>query len=469
VVDGSPGDDDPLNGTPDADTVSGLGGSDTIDGLAGNDTLDGGEGSDLLRGGAGNDVITGGAGRDFLLYDDEDEQGGTRGIVLDAAAGTAIDTFGDTDTFSGFEVYVGSRFGDRMTGTDAGDEIYGDAGKDTLRGGAGDDLLGGGGGIDTLDGGSGSDFASYEFDVALGGTRGLVANLATGRVTDSFGKRDTLISIENLIGSALADNITGSRRDNTLFGAGGSDRIAAGRGDDTLIGGAGSDRLDGDAGVDVASYASDHLLGAMTGIVADLGAGTVRDGYGRTDRLIEVEVVIGSAFDDVLTGSSRPDGLDGSAGDDLVRGLGGDDFLFGAAGEDRVEGGSGSDEMYGDDGNDVLIGGSGNDRIFGGAGDDVLIAGSGTSSASQGLTGGEGSDTFVFTGSEWYTAIFDFGVDGADRIDLSGVAQITSFEDLVANHLIQVPFVTLIRSGDGLIIEVSNTSTRVWTADDFIF
>ena len=48
----------------------------------------------------GNDTFYGGSGFDALEYYWDD---GDSGIVLDVAAGTATDTHGDTDTFSGVE------------------------------------------------------------------------------------------------------------------------------------------------------------------------------------------------------------------------------------------------------------------------------------------------------------------------------------------------------------------------------
>jgi Ca2+-binding RTX toxin-like protein len=56
---------------------------------------------------------------------------------------------------------------------------------------------------------------------------------------------DTLISIENLIGSSGSDTITGSNRDNVLEGGYGNDSLIGGLGNDTLVGGDGSDRLNG--------------------------------------------------------------------------------------------------------------------------------------------------------------------------------------------------------------------------------
>ena len=55
-INGTPGDDNPLNGTADDDIINGLAGDDVIFGLGGNDTINGGDGRDILNGGDGDDI-----------------------------------------------------------------------------------------------------------------------------------------------------------------------------------------------------------------------------------------------------------------------------------------------------------------------------------------------------------------------------------------------------------------------------
>ncbi len=130
---------------------------------------------------------------------------------------------------------------------------------------------------------------------------------------------DTLIGIENLVGSALNDTLTGDGNDNVIEG---------GLGNDTLIGGAGND---------TASYA-----GAAAGVTVSLalqGAGqnTVNAG---TDTLSGFENLLGSAFDDSLTGDANANTISGGAGNDTLnpganaRGI--VDLLDGGAGSDTA-------------------------------------------------------------------------------------------------------------------------------------
>ena len=93
-----------------------------------------------------------------------------------------------------------------------------------LSGGGGDDVLIGGAGSNTLDGGSGSDTADYSAAPAA-----IVALSNTGTVTGGFGGVDTLIGIENFVGSAFNDTLVGNASDNVLDGRAGADSMSAGR------------------------------------------------------------------------------------------------------------------------------------------------------------------------------------------------------------------------------------------------
>jgi serralysin len=119
--------------------------------------------------------------------------------------------------------------------------LKGTSGDNVIIGGAGDDTLFGRGGSNRLDGGDGIDTVSYA-DAATGVQVNL-GSLYNGTGYTGTGS-DTLISIENVVGSAFADTLTGDAGANALSGGGGNDRLTGGLGHDTLTGGAGNDVFD---------------------------------------------------------------------------------------------------------------------------------------------------------------------------------------------------------------------------------
>ncbi|HEY9639973.1 MAG TPA: calcium-binding protein, partial [Coleofasciculaceae cyanobacterium] len=187
---------------------------------------------------------------------------------------------------------------------DNGDNILiGTNDDDQINGLGGNDFIDGRFGFDIINGGDGNDTTTYDFYFG-----GINANLSTGMVSfpGSGDRTDTLISIENVIGSRGNDVIVGNGDDNNLSG---------GAGDDLLDGGFGFDRLDGGDGNDTTTY--DFYSG---GINADLQTGVVSfPGNGdRTDTLISIENVIGSHGDDILTGNAADNILQGGQGNDTL-------------------------------------------------------------------------------------------------------------------------------------------------------
>jgi uncharacterized repeat protein (TIGR01451 family) len=108
--------------------------------------------------------------------------------------------------------------------------------------------------------------------------------------------------------------------------------------------------------------------------------------------------IVGTAGDDVISGTSHGDvivtytGNDqvfAGGGGDLICTGGGADFVFGDTGKDTVIGGSGPDRLVGGDSSDVLKGKNGRDRLKGGSGDDLLNGGK----KRDRCKGGPGRDT----------------------------------------------------------------------------
>jgi Ca2+-binding RTX toxin-like protein len=256
-------------------------------------------------------------------------------------AGVASGTDVPTVSFSGFEtlaggpsinelVASGAGMTFNVTGTNAGN-VTGDVaftGIGSLAGAAGNDSfvfgssgqltgsLAGGTGTNTLKGGAGTDTATYQ-----GALAGVSVSLALTSAQVTGQSTDLLESIENLTGSAFDDQLTGDTNANVLDGAVGNDTLTAGAGDDTLVGGLGNDQLDGGEGTDTASFAA-----SATAVSVSLEAGTVT-GEG-SDTLASIENIVGSAFNDTLSGGLDSlvlnSVLDGGAGNDSVLGGGGE-------------------------------------------------------------------------------------------------------------------------------------------------
>ncbi|UWQ93540.1 hypothetical protein K3727_21440 (plasmid) [Rhodobacteraceae bacterium M382] len=322
-------------------------------------------------GNQGNDTIDGGSGNsNTIVYEDEVTIGsynhtlgfhqfGDRGAVVNLATGTATDTFGGTDTLINIDDIRATRFGDQLQGSSGDNRFWGLAG------------------VDTINGGDGTDSILFGEDYLTGGTAGAVVDLVAGTAVDGFGDTDRLISIEDVYGSENGDNFTGNGGENRLSGLGGNDTLDGGFGNDILLGGdgndlirgggnddeiwgeAGNDTLDGGAGGnDLIRY-----LNATGPVTANLTTGTVTDGLGSTDTVMNVENVHGSDFNDVLTGDGVANRLAGFEGADSLQGNGGNDILLGGDGNDSIQGGGGNDEIWGELGDDTLDGGAGFDMV----------------------------------------------------------------------------------------------------------
>ena len=108
--------------------------------------------------------------------------------------------------------------------------------------------------------------------------------------------------------------------------------------------------------------------------------------------------IYGYSGNDKITGSSRNDIIHGDIfpGDRNYANIKGKDTLLGGDGNDLLDGGYGDDYLSGGNGNDFLQGAGGTDVMSGDAGNDILAA----NGIKDQMTGGVGSDTFVFYNSD---------------------------------------------------------------------
>lgn len=193
--------------------------------------IDGGDGIDTidLSGQAAGIVI------DLDLNTPQPGPASQDGAILDAPGGNVVAEVDDVEN---------------VIGTNFDDLILGNNELNVLQGGLGNDTIHSFAGADTLDGGEGIDTAL--FTAGPGVTVDLDDD---GNAISSVG--DTLISIENINGSAAGDDdLSGNSSSNVLNGQGGNDTLNGEGGADTLLGGAGNDILVGGSG-------SDFLTGGL--------------------------------------------------------------------------------------------------------------------------------------------------------------------------------------------------------------
>ena len=300
------------------------------------------------------------------------------------------------------EDIFGGNLGDTIDGGGGNDRLYGGAGYDTLNGGIGDDELYAGDGGAKMRGGAGQDrlyisdlnatydirggdgFDTLVFEVGGGPSNfefvqadpgALVAVVRFGGqdvlligpdieiVEFSNGERlavrdlpyifDVTAGDDRVLGSELADSISGGAGDDRLDGYGGDDQIDGGAGEDSIRGGSGNDILMGGS---------------------------------------EDDFLRGDAGDDQLFGGDGDDYLDGGAGSNMLFGGNGDDYLdglgsfggsyntIGSIADNTFDGGAGDDEMYGGSGNDTYIVSAGHDTILdAGGSSDAVVFGAGVS------------------------------------------------------------------------------------------
>lgn len=386
-------------GAGDDEVRSGAGGTCVLEGGDGVDELVGGAGDDVLRPGASStgaaDELTFGGGTDTADYGTTSLLGGVSAISgVQASASTGVTTWCESlgvGTTSAFKFVAAAKH--RDTWNDAPERIVGTNVTDTLCGGPAGTVLEGGGGADVLIGAQGN-------DVIYGGAGNDLLNGQAG--DDQLYGQD---GADNLNGGAGSDYVDGGDGDDPhVRGGGGSDTILGGAGNDVLDelafstvlqgssteeldaadvldGGPGVDELDGNAGDDVMACTTDTIADTWT----DSGGGTERLdcsalGVGITFTAGSgIDVVVGTAFDDVISGAST---IEGGAGNDTLRAPAAGGTLVGGAGADRLEGGDGPDVLDGGTGPDVLLGGGGDDVLDGGAGGDVLSGGAGTETIS---------------------------------------------------------------------------------------
>jgi len=311
---------------PMIENVIGGAGADWLIGNQGANLLQGGSGADTLVGLQGSDTLMGGAGGDTYLLSDWDDQfieeadGGIDTVVVTIAEQGGSYTLGAQIENGTLDDWPGNlRLGPApgagsqpalaspgasavftLTGNALANRLLGDAAANILIGGEGADSLIGAGGADTLRGGEGDDVYFISDTLAtVVELQGQGTDSVTLQITSPLGApvsaSYTLASwVENgtvgmgktsepgkidLIGNALANQLSGNSGPNLLMGGDGADTLRGEAGADTLVGGAGADWLTGGDGADV--FVFDTLPAGARDVITDFSAGTDKLSFSR--------------------------------------------------------------------------------------------------------------------------------------------------------------------------------------------
>ena len=336
-----------------------LSGSANIGGVgnAGSNYLLGNTGNNFLFGGAGSDTIDGGSGSDTADFSDN------LGPVYLTLNGATFAT-----------AFVGGVAEDRVRNIE---NIVGGYGADTLTGDAYANVFFGLSGADILNGAGGLDTADYS-DTTTGIAVTLNGSIAAAVTVGGFSE-DFISNIENIIGGAGSDRITGDALGNRFMGLLGADTINGGAGFDT------ADYSDTATGISVT------LNGAI--FVAVAVGGVAQDSLSNIENLVGgsgADTMIGDRYNNVFRGAGGADVLDGSTGVDTadyadkiaavaitLNGATPVTVTVGGVAEDSIRnienmiGGGGADVLTGDGFANIIQGMGGMDVINGGAGLDT--------------------------------------------------------------------------------------------------
>jgi Ca2+-binding RTX toxin-like protein len=444
-----------------------------------NNRLTGNSGKNTLMGYGGDDILDGGTGADTM-------QGGDGGDTY------YVDNLGDvvSETGTGGVDLVANTLENYVLGANIENGRILSTGTSNLGGNALDNVLYAGSGNNSLFGNTGFDTVSYEYaDAAVTINLGTVSQVTGGSGTDALG------SIEAVIGSRFNDTLIGNAQDNTLDGSVGRDLVKGEGGNDTLMAEGGysatlesiayettydesgnqiggfdfwfyhGETLDGGTGNDFVSYANAQSsvvvnlasgLGYATGAIALLNSrpppGT---GIGNfindvehaisdfADQLWSIENIIGSSFNDVLTGDNGANILSGKSGaDTLIGGLGNDTYYVDNIGDivtetDPTLSSGGSDTVHsalnaytlGANVENGRLTATGVAALTGNSLDNTLFAAAGNNA----LNGSTGVDTasYVYAGS---AVTVSLAVTTAQATGGSGADTLIAIENLTGSN-----------------------------------
>ena len=462
-----------ITGSEHADTLTGDGGANVISGGDGDDVLKGGGGADFIDGGRGHDEIDGGEGIDTLSYasynsptsnsrvsfigDGEQTpvfywrdnqpysnkissnqnqtipyvyqmvvEAGTRNAEIRIRSGLSLDTL-DLRELDEPLRFVRTRNGDVLL--QAVDEngnnpqlvirfkIDAAGEQDAIK----EVLLSDNRRLTTAKNFWSSDVKD---GVNLYQIQGASVDLSDGENQEAG-----IRNVENILGSAINDSLTGDDTNNRIDGAGGLDSISAGGGDDIIVSLGGE--VDGGTHVEGSQYGDTLVLGKpklTDEELSRLGGLTLEDLSLQDDFLPEdwagINAIAAGKYRldvDLRERSEDQDlraGLIWATNIETVYGNDWNNRIYGDEQNNRFIDGLGADFLQGNGGNDTLVavGDVHHDTLEGNKGDDIFIT-QGRDEKKLGnlavhydtLRGGEGNDLFILgrdgrngSGSEVY-------------------------------------------------------------------
>ena len=165
-------------------------------------------------------------------------------------------------------------------------------------------------------------------------TAPITVSLAIGVQQNTGGAGlDTLINIENLVGSSFNDNLIGNTKNNSLNGRAGNDTLDGGVGSDSMIGGLGNDSF-------------------VVNVVGDVVTENLNEGTDTVNSSVTYTLPA-NVENLTLTGASPINGT-GNGLINTITGNAANNQLNGGAGNDTINGGIGIDRLTGGIGNDIF-------------------------------------------------------------------------------------------------------------------
>ncbi|WP_296169951.1 calcium-binding protein, partial [uncultured Brevundimonas sp.] len=382
------------------------GGNDTITGgntIGYGNTLFGYGGNDTLNGGTGADLLNGGAGNDIVYGGDETDPSG-------------------------------ATYGDGIDGADGDDTLYGGAGRDVILGGEG---------VDLIDGGDGNDILYHDGD-------GLDVTV-------------TFLPPENQFGSPIPARVFLAQDRRAEDGA--ADTINGGAGNDFIYLGVG-DSADGGIGTDTVEV---NFRGRTTALNLNMSAdaaAALGAASGGTYTNVERYDVVGSLFNDTITGGNDASILYGEAGEDQIDGGGGNDNVAGGAFTNSSRIGNAWGSRFDDGQRDSLFGGESNDLVNVGL-LDVADGGNGTDQLSitlDGLTQGVSLD--LTTGDRFATLA---AVTGGTYVNFETVSSLhtTEHDDVIRS--LGVATIYTFNGNDAVYADDSTNTIGLGDGDDLVY